>query len=136
MDANRALGLPDDCREYTSVAAILQDLGVQSVALMTNNPRKVDALRALGIVVTHRIPCLVQAQADSVEYLRTKGRRMAHMMGPPSGGWPSTDSDDGGEAAPATASLDGGGYAGDGDFCYWEHGGEPMAPSAVAEAEG
>ena len=95
---------------------------------MTNNPRKVDALRALGVAVTHRIPCLVQAQAHSVDYLRTKGRRMAHMMGPPTGGSGFASADSSGE--------DGEGGL-DGAFCYWEHGGEPMPPSpAVVEGGG
>ena len=132
VDANRALGLPDDCREYSSVANILKDLGVSSVALMTNNPRKVDALVALGVDVVARVPCLVQAQAHSVDYLRTKGARMAHMMGDPAG-----VSGAGGGAAPLdpaappspTSSADL-----DGSFCYWEHSGEPGPPAAAAAA--
>merc|ERR1712005_51208 len=54
VDANRALGLPDDCREYTSVSNILNQLGVQSVKLITNNPRKIDLLSGLGVLVEHR----------------------------------------------------------------------------------
>ncbi|KAK9845539.1 hypothetical protein WJX84_003566, partial [Apatococcus fuscideae] len=48
VDANRALGLPDDCREYTSVRNILQHLNIRSIRLMTNNPRKIAVLRELG----------------------------------------------------------------------------------------
>jgi GTP cyclohydrolase II len=59
VDANRALGLPDDCREYSAVRHILADLGVRSVRLMTNNPRKLQELAGLGITVTGRIPCQV-----------------------------------------------------------------------------
>lgn len=59
VDANRALGLPDDCREYSAVRHILADLGVTSIRLMTNNPRKLSELASLGITVTGRIPCQV-----------------------------------------------------------------------------
>jgi GTP cyclohydrolase II len=59
VDANRALGLPDDCREYTSVVNILEDLNVKSIQLMTNNPRKVNSLACMGIEITKRIPCVI-----------------------------------------------------------------------------
>ena len=81
VDANRALGLPDDCREYSSVATILSGLGVRSVRLMTNNPRKVRLLQELGVRVSGRIPCLVQAQEFSARYLQTKGEKMDHIFG-------------------------------------------------------
>jgi GTP cyclohydrolase II len=61
VDANRALGLPDDSREYTSVRNILAELGVKSVRLMTNNPRKISELTQLGVNVTGRLPCQIQA---------------------------------------------------------------------------
>ncbi|CAD7697075.1 unnamed protein product, partial [Ostreobium quekettii] len=60
VDANRALGLPDDCREYSSVANILRDLRIKSIRLMTNNPRKISMLEDLGICITGRIPCIVR----------------------------------------------------------------------------
>eukprot|EP01023_Acetabularia_acetabulum_P047765 TRINITY_DN5038_c0_g2_i2.p1 TRINITY_DN5038_c0_g2~~TRINITY_DN5038_c0_g2_i2.p1 ORF type:complete len:296 (+),score=21.52 TRINITY_DN5038_c0_g2_i2:118-1005(+) len=60
VDANRALGLPDDCREYTSVVNILKDLNIQSIKLMTNNPRKIDQLKSMGINVVDRIPVIVE----------------------------------------------------------------------------
>jgi hypothetical protein len=60
VDANRELGLPDDCREYTSVKNILDDLGIKSIQLMTNNPRKVNTMACLGIKITKRIPCVIQ----------------------------------------------------------------------------
>jgi GTP cyclohydrolase II len=80
VDANRALGLPDDCREYTSVRNILRDLGVKSVRLMTNNPRKMAVLAALGVEVTGRVPCVVQAGPLNRGYLDAKQRRMAHLL--------------------------------------------------------
>jgi GTP cyclohydrolase II len=65
VDANRALGFPDDAREYTAVRNILSELGVKSVRLITNNPRKISKLADLGIEVTGRIPCQVQAGAHN-----------------------------------------------------------------------
>merc|ERR1712093_656744 len=60
VDANRALGLPDDCREYTSVCNMLSSMNVKSVQLITNNPRKIVLLRKLGIEVECRIPSIVR----------------------------------------------------------------------------
>ncbi|KAK9827454.1 hypothetical protein WJX74_003345 [Apatococcus lobatus] len=80
VDANRALGLPDDCREYTSVRNILKDLGIRSIQLMTNNPRKISVLREMGVIVTDRIPCIVKAQQFSQGYLATKQERMMHEL--------------------------------------------------------
>jgi len=80
VDANRALGLPDDCREYTSVRNILRDVNVKSVRLVTNNPRKINTLTSLGINVTDRIPCLVEAGEYNQGYLEAKRDRMDHLL--------------------------------------------------------
>jgi len=84
VDANRMLGLPDDARRYDVAAAILNELGIRSIALLTNNPDKVEAMRALGIDVASRIPVLVPANPYSAGYLETKRARMRHAI-PPSG---------------------------------------------------
>jgi len=80
VDANRALDLPDDCREYSAVKAMLDDLNVQSIKLMTNNPRKIEEITKLGVNVTGRIQCLVEGNEHSSGYLEAKMERMAHMM--------------------------------------------------------
>lgn len=81
VDANRALGLPDDCREYTSVRNILKELGVKSIQLITNNPRKINQLRMLGLSITGRIPCIVQeANEHNMGYLAAKRDRMSHFL--------------------------------------------------------
>lgn len=67
------------------------------VVLQTNNPRKMSVLRALGVTVTDRVPCIVKAQEFSEGYLAVKAARMDHVL--------------------------------EGDFCYWNHDGEPMPPS-------
>ena len=80
VDANRALGLPDDTRRYESAAAMLRLLGVRSVRLMTNNPEKVDALRELGVDVRERIPVLIAPNPHSERYLAVKRERMNHSL--------------------------------------------------------
>jgi GTP cyclohydrolase II len=80
VDANRALGLPDDSREYFSVRNILDDLGVKSIRLITNNPRKINKLRGLGINIMGRIPSIVEAGEHNQGYLDTKRDRMDHML--------------------------------------------------------
>jgi GTP cyclohydrolase II len=80
VDANLALELPEDAREYGAAAAILEHLGVESVRLMTNNPHKVEALAALGIPVRERLPHVVLADPLCRAYLETKRRRMSHVL--------------------------------------------------------
>jgi GTP cyclohydrolase II len=80
VDANRMLGFPDDMRRYHVASAMTRDLGIRSVALMTNNPEKVSALRAEGIAVTSRVPVRVPLNAFSRPYLETKGHRMGHLV--------------------------------------------------------
>lgn len=80
VDANRALGLPDDARRYDAAAAMLRHLGVRSVSLMTNNPAKVDALQGLGVEVLRRVPIIVEIQPFSRGYLATKRSRMSHVL--------------------------------------------------------
>lgn len=82
VDANRLLGLPDDAREYHAAAHMLGHFAVRSVQIMTNNPAKVDALRALGVVVTGRLPMVIEANPFSAGYLETKRARMAHELPP------------------------------------------------------
>lgn len=79
VDANRVLGFDDDLRRYHMAAAMLEDLGVRSVQLMTNNPSKVEQLRAEGIQVVRRVPHLVEPHELNRGYLETKRARMGHM---------------------------------------------------------
>ena len=81
VDANRALGLPDDARSYRDAAQILNDLGINSIRLMTNNPRKAADLTSLGIDVKERVPLPVMANEHSIGYLNTKQARMGHVYG-------------------------------------------------------
>jgi len=80
VEANRMLGLPDDCREYQSVVDILQDLNIKSVRLMTNNPRKIEHLRRLGVKVTDRVPIQMEPNSVNIGYLKTKASKMDHYL--------------------------------------------------------
>ena len=80
VDANRILGLPDDAREYDAAAAMLEHFGVKSIRLMTNNPAKVRAMRALGVEVSGRLPVVVAPNPHSREYLEAKRLRMEHVL--------------------------------------------------------
>ena len=79
VDANLELGLPVDAREYSVAAQLLDDLGVCSVRLLTNNPAKVDALAGHGFGVT-RIPLPPLATPHNLRYLTTKRDRMGHQL--------------------------------------------------------
>lgn len=84
--ANRLLGLPDDARDYAIAARMLQQMGVRQVRLLTNNPAKVDALRALGIDVVARVALHTPPNPHNRGYLETKAQRMGHYAaedGPP-----------------------------------------------------
>ena len=81
VDANRALGFPDDARSYNCVPGILDSLNIKSIKLMTNNPRKTEVLRRLGVDVNGTIPVVVQPNSSySKHYMQTKRNRMDHMM--------------------------------------------------------
>ncbi|MGD8168279.1 GTP cyclohydrolase II [Herbiconiux sp. P16] len=80
LDANVALGLPADARDYGAAVAILNDLGTTSIHLLTNNPEKVRQLEAHGIDVAERIPLVVGASTFNQKYLDTKRDRMGHVL--------------------------------------------------------
>lgn len=81
VDANLALGLPADARDYAAAAGILGDLGVEKVRLLTNNTDKVNQLRALGLDIVEQVPLLVGVGANNHQYLETKRDRMGHIIG-------------------------------------------------------
>jgi 3,4-dihydroxy 2-butanone 4-phosphate synthase/GTP cyclohydrolase II len=80
VDANLALGLPSEAREYGAAVSILRDLGITSVRLMTNNPAKSSYLNEAGITVTEFVPVIVGAADQNKEYLETKRARMGHII--------------------------------------------------------
>eukprot|EP00741_Cyanophora_paradoxa_P021669 tig00000241_g20915.t1 len=80
VDANRVLGLPDDARDYRCVVDILNDLDIDSIVLITNNPRKVNHLTSLGVDVVGRIPVILPCTQYNVNYLVAKAARMGHVV--------------------------------------------------------
>ncbi len=80
VDANLQLGHPVDARDYTLAGEILADLGFKAIRLMTNNPDKIDALKAAGIEVVEQVPLVVEASAHNARYLDTKRQRMSHKL--------------------------------------------------------
>jgi 3,4-dihydroxy 2-butanone 4-phosphate synthase / GTP cyclohydrolase II len=80
VQANHALGFKDDCRDFSLAAAILHDLGIKRVRLLTNNPRKAVVLADSGIEVVARIPCEVAPTPYSLAYLQTKKEKMGHAL--------------------------------------------------------
>lgn len=83
VDAQTHLGLPVDAREYGAAAAILARLGIQRLALLTNNPAKVEALTSAGLVVERMVPSLTTVHPANAAYLRTKRDRLGHLLPEP-----------------------------------------------------
>jgi GTP cyclohydrolase II len=83
VEANHVLGFNPDCRDYSLPVAILRELSVNRVRLLTNNPAKVRALTDAGIEVLARIPCEAKASPFSLPYLRTKKEKMDHALSLP-----------------------------------------------------
>lgn len=80
VEANLELGFAVDLRTYELAAAILHDLGVSSVRLMTNNPDKVAGLEAAGIAVEARVPHLGSSQEHNRDYLAAKKKKLGHQI--------------------------------------------------------
>ena len=80
VEANEALGFPADLRDYGIGAQILCDLGLHSIRLMTNNPRKIVGLEGYGLKITEQVPLEVESCDTNIKYLTTKKEKMAHTL--------------------------------------------------------
>ena len=80
VEANERLGYPMDLRDYGMGAQILYDLGIRSIRLMTNNPRKVVGLEGHQLEIVEKVPILEQPNEHNQNYLDTKRRKMGHFL--------------------------------------------------------
>lgn len=80
VEANWLLGHKADERDYSMAAAILNELSLRSIRLLTNNPEKLRALRELGISVVDRVPLETEVTLENAEYLRAKANRLHHIL--------------------------------------------------------
>ncbi len=80
IDANTHLGFEPDARHYDPAIQILQDLGITSIQLLTNNPLKVEAFEKTPIQVNERLPIVIPAHQDNHAYLKTKNDLMGHFL--------------------------------------------------------
>jgi 3,4-dihydroxy 2-butanone 4-phosphate synthase / GTP cyclohydrolase II len=80
VEANLALGLPEDMRDYRVAAEMLLDLGVRKARLLTNNPAKVEGLQRYGVEVVERVPLGISPNPSNLGYLRTKREKMGHLF--------------------------------------------------------
>jgi 3,4-dihydroxy 2-butanone 4-phosphate synthase/GTP cyclohydrolase II len=80
VEANLALGLPVDTRDYGIGAQILADLGVRRMRLMTNNPAKYAGLDGYGLEIVERVPLVVRPDPENLRYLQVKQEKMGHLL--------------------------------------------------------
>jgi 3,4-dihydroxy 2-butanone 4-phosphate synthase / GTP cyclohydrolase II len=80
VDANLALGLPVDSRDYGMGAQILADIGLSTIRVLTNNPKKIVGLEGYGLTVTEQVPIVAEPNPVNEQYLRTKRERMGHTI--------------------------------------------------------
>ena len=80
VEANLKLGFKADARDYTTGAQILADLGLSTIKLLTNNPRKIEGIEKYGLEIVERIPLTTKPNKINVKYLKTKKEKLGHYL--------------------------------------------------------
>ncbi len=80
VEANHQLGFSDDERTYETVSGMINFLGIKKVNLMTNNPKKIEALKSMGIIVNQRVPLSSNTNKYNEKYISTKIKKLGHLM--------------------------------------------------------
>lgn len=80
VEANKELGFSADLRDYGIGAQILVDLGLSTIRLLTNNPRKIVGLEGYGLKITERVPIVVKPHKENIKYLQTKRDKLSHLI--------------------------------------------------------
>jgi 3,4-dihydroxy 2-butanone 4-phosphate synthase/GTP cyclohydrolase II len=80
VEANLALGFKADMRDYGIGAQILADLGLSTIRLLTNNPRKMAGLEGYGLKIVERIPVIIKPNRANLRYLTTKKEKLGHWI--------------------------------------------------------
>ena len=80
VEANHQLGFHEDERNYEIIASMADHLSIKSIDLMTNNPKKIDALEKMGLKVNKRIPILSESNKYNKKYLKTKAKKLGHLL--------------------------------------------------------
>lgn len=80
VEANKKLGLPVDARNYAPGVQVLKDLGLTTIHLLTNNPKKLSGIEKFGLKITKRIPIKIKPTKFNKKYLKTKKEKMGHLL--------------------------------------------------------
>ena len=80
VEANHQLGFKEDERDYETVSGMINFLAIKKVNLMTNNPKKIDALKAMGIIINERVPLTSNPNKYNEKYINTKIKKLGHLL--------------------------------------------------------
>ena len=80
VEANHQLGFEEDERSYETVSDMISFLGIKKIDLMTNNPKKIDALKSFGVIINQRIPLSTDTNKHNQKYISTKIKKLGHLL--------------------------------------------------------
>ena len=80
VEANHQLGFEEDERSYETVSEMISFLGIKKIDLMTNNPKKIDALKSFGVIINQRVPLSTNTNKHNKKYISTKIKKLGHLL--------------------------------------------------------